>query len=135
MAGVLFGPGGDSHDIYVEPVSSNRPRERISRDGGYWVFWSRDGSRLFYRALSSTAGNRLRSVDIDTEPVFSFTNERTVGPEGFVVVGFHRDFDITPDGERFVMVFPEDESGAVPYTTINIVMNWFEELKERVPVP
>ncbi len=129
------GPVVTAHDIYVEPFPPTGRRERISRDGGYWVFWSRDGSRLFYRALSSTAGNRLRSVDIDTEPVFSFTNERTLGPEGFVVVGFHRDFDITPDGERFVMVFPEDESGAVPYTTINIVMNWFEELKERVPVP
>ena len=69
------GPVVADHDIYVEPFPPTGRRERISRDGGYWVFWSRDGSQLFYRSVSGPAGNRLRSVDIDTEPDFSFTNE------------------------------------------------------------
>ena len=47
-------------------------------------------------------------------------------------VGF-RDFDIFPDGERFVAVFPEEETTDLP--SINVVLNWFQELKERVPVP
>ena len=48
-----------------------------------------------------------------------------------------RDYDITPDGERFVMVFPtgQTDSGGSAAQRINIVLNWFEELKERVPVP
>ena len=41
-------------------------------------------------------------------------------------------FDISPDGQTFaVSRFPEESAPR----EINIVLNWFEELKERVPVP
>ncbi len=44
-----------------------------------------------------------------------------------------------PDGERFVVVVPVTdavtEGEQAPAGQINIVLNWFEELKERVPVP
>ena len=40
-------------------------------------------------------------------------------------------YDVTPDGQRFVMVqAAEQEAGA---TQINVVLNWFEELKRLVP--
>ena len=58
--------------------------------------------------------------------------------EGFRVFPAFRDYDITPNGEQFVMVFPADEAESgepVRRPQINIVLNWFEELKERVPVP
>ena len=129
------GPGVADLDIYVEPFPPTGRRERISREGGYWVLWSRDGGELFYRSVSTSSGNRLRSVDIETEPDFSFSNERILSPEGFSVVAFFRDYDITPDGERFVMILPEVESDASATSSINVVLNWFEELKERVPVP
>ena len=130
------GPLVTDQDIYVEPFPPTGRRERISQDGGYWMFWSRDGNTLFYRSVSNAAGNRLRSVDIDTEPDFSFTNEQVLPPEGFTVVAYNRDYDITPDGERILMVFPADRSvDASRNTVFNIVLNWFEELAERVPVP
>ena len=58
------------------------------------------------------------------------------GIEGFTVVGYHRDYDITPDGERLVMVFPADrtEPGEASPPQINMILNWFQELTERVPV-
>ncbi len=43
-------------------------------------------------------------------------------------------YDIEPEGERFIMT-TEDEAGEASSKQINIVLNWFEELKERVPVP
>jgi len=53
------------------------------------------------------------------------------------VVANYRDYDMSPDGERLLMVFsadqPDSDEPARPQ--INIVLNWFEELKERVPVP
>ena len=49
-------------------------------------------------------------------------------------MALNRDYDITPDGERFVMIFPDDPSDTDVNSSINIVLN-FEELKERVPVP
>jgi len=99
--------------------------------------WSPDGSELFYRPSPNPAVPVLNVVGIGTEPAFSFTSERQLPVQGFVTVANRRDYDIEPDGERFVMVFPADldnlEEAARPQ--INIVQNWFEELKERVPVP
>ena len=41
-------------------------------------------------------------------------------------------YDVSPDGERFLMLKPVESQATAP-TTINIVLNWFEELKARVP--
>ncbi len=98
--------------------------------------WSPEGSKLFYRPIATDAVT-LRSVDIVTEPAFAFSNEQTLPVEGFNVVPYHRDYDVSRDGERLLMVFPADrtDSGEPARPQINIVQNWFEELKERVPVP
>ncbi len=102
--------------------------------------WSPEGSELFYRPgvpRGTTEGITLRSVDIVTEPAFAFSNEQTLPVEGFNVETSYRDYDMRPDGERLLMVFPADwtDSGEPARPQINIVQNWFEELKERVPVP
>ncbi len=99
--------------------------------------WSPEGSELFYRPAAESGERTVRSVDIVTEPAFAFSNEQTLPVEGFNVVGSYRDYDMSPDGERLLMVFPADQSdsGEPARPQINIVQNWFEELKARVPVP
>ena len=42
-----------------------------------------------------------------------------------------RSYDVSPDGQRFLLVKDSGESKA--HTQLNVVSNWFEELKERVP--
>jgi serine/threonine-protein kinase len=130
------GPSAPAEDIYVEPFPPTGSRRRISQNGGHYPLWSPEGSELFYRpGLSSVP--TLRSVDIITEPAFAFSNEQTLPVEGFTVAGGYRDYDMSPDGERLLMVFPVDrpDTGEPARPQINIVLNWFEELKERVPVP
>jgi len=39
-------------------------------------------------------------------------------------------YDVSPDGQRFVMVKDDSASGR-----INLVLNWFEELKRLAPSP
>ena len=39
---------------------------------------------------------------------------------------------ISPDGQRFLMVEPVEQQQVA--TQINVLLNWFEELKRRVPV-
>jgi hypothetical protein len=48
-----------------------------------------------------------------------------------------RNWDITPDGKQFLVVMPASSSIAQasrPTQQINVVFNWIEELKQRVPV-
>ena len=39
-------------------------------------------------------------------------------------------YDVTPDGQRFLMIQLGEPEAA---TQINVVLNWFEELKRLVP--
>ena len=100
--------------------------------------WSAEGDELFYRNQENNTGTGITSVtslmavDITTNPTLQWANERALPIEGFVTVNARRDYDITPDGQ-FLMVFPANEAGG--RQQINIVLNWFEELKERVPIP
>jgi hypothetical protein len=41
-------------------------------------------------------------------------------------------YDVSPDGQRFLMLKPIEQEQSAP-TQINVVLNWFEELKRRVP--
>ena len=124
-------------DVYVEPFPPTGARRRITRNRGYGPLWSPEGNRLFYFP-PNTSPNALRSVDVITDPEFAFTDERMLPVEGFYgSASLYRNYDITPDGERFVLVFPanrtDGEEASAPQ--INVVLNWVEELKERVPVP
>ncbi len=49
-----------------------------------------------------------------------------------------RMYDVSPDGRRFLTIQSDFSEGVAFDTrspTIIIVQNWFEELKERVPIP
>lgn len=117
------------------PTRANK--HQLTQDGGTYPLWSPDGSHIFYRRGFGIAlqGPGLMEIEVETGPPFRFGNERTLPIEDFLIFNWHRDYDITPDG-RFLMVFPADpaDSSEPARPRINVVLNWFEELKERVPV-
>ena len=69
----------------------------------------------------------MMAVDIETEPRFTAGTPRVLFEAPFPV---SIDFDITPDGQRFLMI----RIGAQQAGQINIVLNWHEELKRLVPI-
>jgi hypothetical protein len=55
--------------------------------------------------------------------------------KGFVQrVGSWRDYDISPDGKQFLVMLPPGtaSSDASQALQIQVVLNWFEELKQRM---
>ena len=117
----------------MQPFPKTGAKHRITQQGGNAPRWSPDGNELFY-----LSGLLLMGVDIATEPAFAFGNEQVLGMQGFLTSSLAiRNYDITPDGQRFLMVFPQRvaDSAASSTQRINVIFNWFEELKERVPVP
>ena len=67
-------------------------------------------------------------------PVFEWSNPQALP---ISVPPANRQYDVMPDGQQFLITIPVDQSdsGEPARPQINIVLNWFEELKERVPVP
>jgi hypothetical protein len=73
------------------------------------------------------------AVSVETEPTLKLGTPRSLFLNKYVGI-----FDIHPDGERFLMLrlaeVGDDESTEEIAPKINIVVNWFEELKDRVRV-
>ena len=50
-------------------------------------------------------------------------------------MSYYRDYDLTPDGARLIMVFPaESDKSSEATLQVTVVLNWHQELLERVPV-
>lgn len=116
-------------EVYVQSFPGPGGKWQISTDGGSEPVWNPNGRELFYRV-----GNKMMAVDIMTETFF------TVGKPKVLFEGWYEkstvsraNYDVAPDGQRFLMVKPGEQEQ--PPTQINVVLNWFEELKRRVPVP
>lgn len=117
-------------EVYVRPVPSATPVTRVSVNGGSSSAWSADGRELFYRE-----GSRMMAVAISMEGGF-----HTLGTPRALFSGDYleaavpiRGFDITRDGRRFLMKARGPAVESAPVTSINVVLNWFEELKRLVP--
>jgi hypothetical protein len=83
---------------------------------------------LFYRS-----GDKMMAVDITTQPGFSAGKPKMLF-EGLyeVSAGTTPSYDVSPDGQRFLMLKPIEQTQLAP-NQINVVLNWFEELKQKVP--
>ncbi len=120
------------NEIYVRPFPKvEEGKWQISTDGGGEPRWAPNGRELFYRTGS---GGQMMAVDITTEPTFRAGSPRLLFEgsyqSGDVGGAF---YDVTPDGQRFVMVQAQQQGTGA--NQINVVLNWFEELKRLVPTP
>jgi len=84
---------------------------------------------LFYRS-----GNKMMAVQVEAQPSFSASKptmlfKREYAASQFPATGIA--YDVSSDGQRFLMVKEVEQSSAA--TQINVVLNWFTELKQRVP--
>ncbi len=119
------------YEIYVRPFPNVEDGQwLISRGGGARPLWAPDGRELFYL----TPGRRLMAVGVQTEPSFApGAAEEVFG--GYYAPGggaVGRTYDVSPDGERFLMI-KESGSDETSSTEFILVLNWFEELKRLVP--
>ena len=73
-------------------------------------------------------------VDYQTQPTFSAGKPRLLFEGNYIANnGAGAYYSVAPDGQRFLMVKAPDQA-QVALTQINVVLNWFEELKQKVPV-
>jgi eukaryotic-like serine/threonine-protein kinase len=127
------------YEVYVRsfPVVDNVPF-RISISGGDSPLWSPDGRELFYRN-----GDEVMTVPITkTDPDFTYGTPKSLFQGNYIPSDFSigsneiHSWDIHPNGKRFLMMKDAGtnaSAGRGP-RRINIILNWFEELKQQMPV-
>ena len=114
------------NQVYVSPVQEPHVKWLVSgEEGGEGPVWDPDGTGLFYRS-----SNRMMAVSVLTGPSFS-TGKPSVLFEGSYATNSRMPgtqfYDVSTDGKRFLMIH-EDE-----INQLNVITNWFEELKRLVP--
>jgi serine/threonine-protein kinase len=110
-------------EIYVRAFPSPAGRWQVSAAGGLDPRWAPDGRGLYYRTADS-----LISVAVATEPTFAIGQRSTVLVRRYFADINHAHWDVSPDGREFLFV---RTSGEV--ITPVLALNWFEELRRRVP--
>ncbi len=115
------------NEIYVKSYPPTDQEWIISTDGGTDPHWSPDGSELYYRDLTQ---NKMMVVSIKRTPAFDRGLPQVLF-EGIYLSIPGPSYDVSRDGTRFLMLKGTEDKRA--WTQVNVVTNWFEELKRLVP--
>ena len=113
-------------EVYVRPFpNAGDARWQVSPNGGIEPVWAHSGRELFYR----NGANELVAAEVVATPRFTVGTQRVL----FSLVDYQTDDPHTPyavssDDQRFMMI---RRAGAAQGELI-LVLNWFEELKEKV---
>ncbi len=114
--------------VFIGPAAGPDRRWQVSVEGGRHPLWSRNARELFYRnqnkvmvvEVSPGGGEvRLSLPRVLFEQRYAFGSALTIP-----------NYDVSPDGQRFLMV--KDES---TFGRLNLVLNWSEELNRLAPRP
>jgi serine/threonine-protein kinase len=119
-------------EIYVRPFPEvNSGRWQVSTTGGTRPIWVRSGQELVY--VSRTGA--LMGVGVARGPSWAATTPTLVVKEGYFtnLNWWGRSYDVSPDGQRFLMIKEGGADGAATPPSIVVVQHWIEELKRLVP--
>ena len=72
----------------------------------------------------------MTRVPIQTAPTVSVGTPTTLFDTRYFTGGSGRSYDVSPDGQRFLMI---KASGTEQAPTMVVVLNWLEELKAKLP--
>jgi serine/threonine-protein kinase len=131
------------YEVYVRPFPNvGTGQRRVSTGGGTRPLWARNGKELFYVAptgLLMAVGLELGANVVPGNPVKLLEARYFMGLDGGNVAGrtvggAGRTYDVSLDGQRFLMIKSGvgSEQGDTP-PSIVVVQNWLEELKRLAP--
>ena len=128
---LAYASGGQ---VYVQPFPSLVGKWQVSTDGGTAPRWARSGRELFYGSNGSK-GNKLMAVEIETSGTFRSGVPKVLFEGTIATPGVGKQpgwpYDVSADGKRFLVIGPDSQPN--PAAQLNVVENWFEELRRRVP--
>ena len=113
------------YEVYLRPFPGPGATVQVSVDGGTEPAWAPDGHTIFYRA-----DRRMMAATISATEPRAVTRRRQLFTDTFDgdMPMPHRNYDVMPDGRRFVMIAPTQSRA--PETIV--VLNWLAEFQNKV---
>jgi hypothetical protein len=107
--------------VYVQPFPASGGKWQISKDGGSFPKWRRDGKEMFYLA----ADRKMMAVEVQAGANFQASVPRPLFETR--ISGPFAHFTVTGDGRRFLVPTPTGEAQAS--TPATVVLNWTAGIK------
>ncbi|MGH9734792.1 MAG: TolB family protein [Candidatus Acidiferrales bacterium] len=105
--------------VYVVAFPQGSGKWQISASGGSHPHWRRDGKEILYR---SPDGQMMSAAVVEQGSTLAVGRVQSL----FRMAGFG--WDVTADGQKFVVVSPVEQKGSQPLT---LVTNWPALLKKQ----
>ena len=118
-------------EIYARPFPDvNTQQWPVSTAGGTEPVWAPNGNEIYYLSTDS----KLMAVSVKVTGATNLEMGKPVAlfdASKYFFGGAGRNYDIAPDGKRFIMVKSPaaSEGGAISMT---VVLNWVDELRARL---
>ena len=109
-------------EVYVRPFPGPGGRWQVSLDGGQEPVWSRAGGEIFFRSA-----DKMMAAAVRTQPGFEVLGRSLLFTGSYDQAGRYRDYDVTRDGQTFVMLQPAQSTALSVFVTLN----WFDQFRRR----
>jgi len=119
-------------EVYVADFPGGRNRWLVSVGGGTEPAWAPGGQELTYlRAMATESQVAMFAVSVDGRAEIELGRPEELFRGPFTIsVPFGRNYDVSPDGQRFLMVRRPEQSQALERLTV--VLNWTDEMRNRL---
>jgi hypothetical protein len=118
-------------EVYVRRFPEPLQPIPVSSGGGQYPRWAPDGSTVYYWTQEGATIDTLMAARVRREPSFSVLSREPVLVGSFEV----EDWDLHPDGDRILVVqrvSPDEDEASSDAERFFVVVNWFQELKEKM---
>jgi Tol biopolymer transport system component/tRNA A-37 threonylcarbamoyl transferase component Bud32 len=112
-------------EVYVTPFPAGGAKIQVSATGGSQPRWRRNGEELFF----VSADNHLMAAQVHSEaPSFEVTDVRPLFGVNLYVPRLNMfGYDVTPDGQRFLL----NSAGEAQRSEVKLVANWQANLERK----
>ena len=113
------------NEVYVRAFPEMDNKVQVSANGGSQPVWASNGTELFYRSPGD-----MMAVSVTRGETLVLASPKALFSDQFANPGIkHTNYDVSRDGKRFLML----QGDARNLTSLNVVFNWFEDVKRLAP--
>jgi dipeptidyl aminopeptidase/acylaminoacyl peptidase len=109
---------GGVDGLYARPFPAGDREWKLAGEDSAWPSWRADGKELFY----VSRGNLMSiAVNVNRDPTFAAPAKLFAAP---ISPGRFGQYAVSVDGQRFLMIEPQDAASSAATVPLTVVLNW-----------
>jgi hypothetical protein len=110
-------------EIFVHSFPDPKVKVQVSNGGGAQSAWRADERELYFRQRDA-----MMVADVSADPELTIGKPRVLFRGSFASIQ-GKNYDVTPNGQRFLMVRVDEPA---PPRQISVALNWMDNVRSRL---